>query len=268
MTRLRFATCTDPGARGGNEDDCRHGEGPNGPYAVLADGAGGHSRGEEASYRTVDCISRVLCEEGVTFSPDNLTQVVRLAHAELLQRQQGARRPEQRMHTTVVVLWFDPTSTQVLWTHVGDSRLYRVRHGQAELLTQDDSVVQHMVRSGMLSEEQGRAHPQKNHLLAALGIEGEITPHTVVRPVELFDGDAFLLCSDGWWDGFEPTDIAAALHRADTPEAWLDDMRADIAARATPRQDNYTAVAVWVGNPGDMTIARFEDTVPRGLSGR
>ena len=169
------------------------------------------------------------------------------------------------MHTTVVALWVDAALETALWSHVGDSRLYRVRHGQAELLTEDDSVVQHMVRSGMLSEEQGRVHPQKNHLLAALGIDGDVNPHTVVRPVELFEGDAFLLCSDGWWDGFEPADITAALHRADTPEEWLDDMRARIAARASPRQDNYSAVAVWIGNPGEMTIARFEDTVPRGL---
>jgi len=265
MSRLRIASCTDPGARGGNEDDLRHGDGPAGHYAVLADGAGGHSRGEEASYRAVESIARALAAVEAEFSPDHLTRVVRNAHAELLQEQHGQRRPEHRMHTTVVALWVEPSLEHALWTHVGDSRLYRVRHGQGELLTQDDSIVQHMVRSGMLSEEQGRSHPQKNHLLAALGIEGDVTPHTVVRPVELMEGDAFLLCSDGWWDGFEPHDIAAALHRSDSPEEWLDDMRQRIAQRAAPRQDNYTAVAVWVGNPGEMTIARFEDTVPRGL---
>ena len=265
MPRLRIATCTDPGARGGNEDDLREGSGPAGHYVVLADGAGGHSRGEEASYRAVESVARALADENAAFSPEHLTRVVRRAHAELLQAQQGTRRPEHRMHTTLVALWVDTAAEQALWTHVGDSRLYRVRHGQGELLTQDDSVVQHMVRSGMLSEAQGRVHPQKNHLLAALGIEGEINPHTVVRPVELMEGDAFVLCSDGWWEGFEPTDFAAALHRSDTPEEWLDDMGRQIAARAAPRQDNYTAAAVWVGNPGDMTIARFEDTVPRGL---
>jgi PPM family protein phosphatase len=265
MPRLHIASCTEVGARGGNEDDLRHGDGPNGHYAIVADGAGGHSRGEEASYRVVECISRVLCEDGVTFSPENLTHVVRLAHNELLQAQQGSRRPEHRMHTTVVVLWVDPKVEQVLWTHVGDSRLYRVRHGQTEPLTQDDSVVQHMVRSGMLSEEQGRVHPQKNQLLAAIGVEGEITPHTVVRPIDLLEGDAFLLCSDGWWDSFDGPEIAAALHRAESATQWLDDMRAQIAKRAAPRQDNYSAVAVWVGDPHDMTIARFEDTVPRRL---
>jgi len=265
MSRLRIASCTDPGARGGNEDDLRHGDGPAGHYAVLADGAGGHSRGEEASYRAVESIARALSAVEAEFSPDHLTRVVRDAHADLLRQQVDQRRPEHRMHTTVVVLWVHASLDHALWTHVGDSRLYRVRHGQGELLTQDDSIVQHMVRSGMLSEEQGRAHPQKNHLLAALGIEGDVTPHTVVRPVELMEGDAFLLASDGWWDGFEPHDIAAALHRSDTPEEWLDDMRRQIARRAAPRQDNYSAVAVWVGDPGDMTIARFEDTIPRSL---
>jgi len=265
MPRLRIATCTDPGARGGNEDDLRHGSGPAGHYAVLADGAGGHSRGEEASYRAVESVARALGSEDAEFSPERLTQVLRTAHAELVQAQEDSRRPEHRMHTTIVALWVEPQLEHALWSHVGDSRLYRVRHGQGELLTQDDSIVQHMVRSGMLSEEQGRTHPQKNHLLAALGIEGDVNPHTVVRPVELFEGDAFLLCSDGWWDAFEPHDIAAALHRADSPEEWLDDMRAQIAARAAPKQDNYTAVAVWVGEPNEMTIARFEDTRPRAL---
>ena len=263
MPLLRIATCTDPGARGGNEDDLRHGSGAVGHYAVLADGAGGHSRGEEASYWAVESVAHALGAEDAVFSPEHLTRALRDAHAQLLMAQQGSRRAEHRMHTTVVALWVDTALETSLWSHVGDSRLYRVRHGQGELLTQDDSVVQHMVRSGMLTEEQARVHPQKNHLLAALGIEGEINPHTVVRPVELFEGDAFLLCSDGWWEGFEPSDVAAALHRCTTPEDWLDDMRGQIAKLARPRQDNYTAVAVWVGNPGDMTIARFEDTVPR-----
>ena len=253
MTRLRIATCTDPGARGGNEDDLRHGSGTAGHYVVVADGAGGHARGEEASYLAVESVARELAANSAAFTPEHLTAVVRGAHANLLLAQEESRRPEHRMHTTLVALWVDTALEHVLWTHVGDSRLYRVRHGVGELLTQDDSVVQHMVRSGMLSAEQGRSHPQKNHLLAALGIEGEINPHTVARPIEVMEGDAFLLCSDGWWDTFEPNDIAAALHRSDTPEQWLHDMRQQILKRASPRQDNYTAAAVWLGNPGEPT---------------
>jgi serine/threonine protein phosphatase PrpC len=267
LSRLRIASLTDPGARRGNEDDLRHGGGPSGHYAILADGAGGHSRGEEASQRTVDCIAQALAGGDVEFTPEALTQLVRQAHSELVNNQ-GGGRPEHRMHTTVVVLWIDKASEQALWTHVGDSRLYRVRYGRGELLTQDDSVVQHMLRSGLITEEHARAHPQKNHLLAALGIDGEVEPHTVVRPVELVEGDAYLLCSDGWWDTFEPEDIASSLARSDTPQEWLEDMGSRIRARALPRQDNFSAIAVWVGDPTNATIARFEDTIPRGLGRR
>lgn len=261
--RVRLAASTNPGARKGNEDAVVHGSGPNGHYAVLADGAGGHSRGREASHRAVAALQRVLDDPGVAFSPANLTQMVRLAHSEIVANQ-NSERPESRMHTTLVALWIEPSVQHALWTHVGDSRLYRVRQGRAEQLTQDDSVVQQLVLAGMITAAQSRTHPQKNHLLAALGTEGEVEPHTVVRPVELMEGDAYLLCSDGWWDGFEPEDIAASLMRALSAEDWLADMQRQILARATPRQDNLSAIAVWVGNPGEVTVARSDDTVPRG----
>ncbi len=263
MTRLRIATCTHRGARKGNEDDLRHGASPAGHYAVLADGAGGHANGAEASHRTVLCIERALSRPDARFAPDALTQAVRDAHAELRQLANGAHASAS-MHSTAVVLWIDRAEERALWSHVGDSRLYRFRHGRSDLLTVDDSVVQRMVQAGLLSVEQSRGHPQKNHLLAALGIEGEVDPHTVARAVHLLEGDAFLLCSDGWWDHFEPQDLGDALSRALSPEEWLADMQAHVLAHAGPQQDNFTAIAVWVGNPGEMTIARFDDTVPRG----
>lgn len=248
-SRLRIAACTDPGARGGNEDDLRHGSTAVGHFAVVADGAGGHARGEEASYRAVECVARGLGDPEAIFQPATLTALAYLAHEELLRALRGVRRADLRMHTTLVALWLDARLERALWTHVGDSRLYRVRGGRCEALTQDDSVVQHMVRSGLLTEQQGRVHPNKNQLLAALGVDGEITPHTLTEAAELREGDAFLLCSDGWWDHFEPVELATALSRSDSPQQWLDDMRKHIVARAAPKQDNYTAIALWLGEP-------------------
>jgi PPM family protein phosphatase len=262
MTRICIKACTDIGARKENEDAFRIGFGPNGPYALLADGAGGHSRGQEASQRAVDCIERVIGDPGVAFSPANLTQIVRLAHSEL-QHHQGSERHEVRMHTTVVALWVSPDGDHVLWTHVGDSRLYRVRANRVELLTQDDSVVQQMVLAGVMSPEQSRHHPQKNQLLAALGMSGDVEPHTVVRPVELLEGDAFLLCTDGWWDALSEAEIADTLSRAIAPDDWLTDMQARVRAQNRPHQDNFSAIAAWVGNPAETTVGRSDDTVPR-----
>jgi serine/threonine protein phosphatase PrpC len=261
MIRIRMATCSEQGARRQNEDALVQGMARNGHYAVLADGAGGHRRGAEAAQRAVACIERLLRDDAVAFSPENLTQMVRLAHMELLHHQ-DSDHADARMHCTIVVLWIDPAEAHVLWTHVGDSRLYRFRHGQVDVVTSDDSVVQRMVQAGLITPEQTREHPQKNQLLAALGMEGEVDPHTVVRPVELVEGDAFLLCSDGWWDGFEPDSLADSLSRALEPAQWLDDMRQQVEARARPKQDNFSAVAVWVGDPGEVTRPGADDTMP------
>ena len=167
MSEVRIAACSEPGARSHNEDDLRHGHAAAGHYAVLADGAGGHKRGAEAARRSVLRIESELRDHAPPFEPESLTRIVRRAHAEL-QRGQAALPPEARMHCTVVVLWVDPAAGHALWTHVGDSRLYRVRHGRTDIVTADDSVVHRMLQAGLITPEQSRHHPQKNQLLAAL----------------------------------------------------------------------------------------------------
>jgi PPM family protein phosphatase len=262
MMRIQMASCTDKGARGHNEDDLRLGVARNGCYAVLADGAGGHSRGAEAAARSVQRIESMLRDDAIAHSPSNLTRMVFLAHEEL-KAHQDSEAPEARMHCTVVVLWIDPEAEHALWTHVGDSRLYRIRHGHTDVVTSDDSVVQRLLQAGLITPAQMATHPQKNQLIAALGIEGDVEPHTVVRPVELVEGDAFLLCSDGWWDHFDDALLARTLAEALSPQTWLDAMRAHIVAQKRPRQDNFSAIAVWAGDPGEVTHPGADDTRPR-----
>ena len=115
MIRIQMASCSEPGSRSQNEDDLCHGAARNGCYAVLADGAGGHSRGAEAAQRTVARIESLLRDDAMAFSPANLTQTVYLAHAEL-QHHQQSDAPEARMHCTVVVLWIEPDADHALWT--------------------------------------------------------------------------------------------------------------------------------------------------------
>jgi serine/threonine protein phosphatase PrpC len=249
---LAVAWRSELGQRKTNEDKvriCR--EGPRW-VAVLADGAGGHRGGAEASMRAVDALEAALCDEDAEFSARFLTAAVLAAHEQVVSAQQNTHGVA-RMHATVVVLWIDIDRASALWSHVGDSRLYRVRQGVAALLTSDDSVVQRMVEAGLLSAEQAGAHPQKNQLIAALGIEEDVDPHTLSVPVALLEGDAFLLCSDGWWDALDPEGIAADLARGGSPHDWLDAMQERIVARAAPRQDNFSALAVLVRDPIEST---------------
>lgn len=264
VSTIHIASRSEKGARQGNEDDLRHGSCGVGWYAVVADGAGGHQRGAEAAHHAVSSIEALLVDDALSFTPANLTYAVHNAHA-AVKGHQDSTRIDARMHCTVVVLWIEPLANYALWTHVGDSRLYRVRQGIAELMTVDDSVVQRMVRAGLITPEQASTHPQKNQLLAALGIDGDVQPHTVARPVELRDGDAFLLCTDGWWEHLDGVNLVASMAGAESAAEWLDQMQNLIVAVGSPKQDNFSAVAVWVGHPGEVTQCRPDDTVPRIL---
>jgi len=249
---IAAASRSELGQRKTNEDNvrvCREGSRW---VAVLADGAGGHRGGAEASRRAVDALEAALCDEDVEFSPGVLSAAVLAAHDDV-QAAQDASHGVSRMHSTVVVLWLDLDRQSALWSHVGDSRLYRVRRGVVTALTSDDSVVQRMVDAGLITAAQAEAHPQKNQLIAALGIEDGVEPHTVPSPHGLQQGDAFLLCSDGWWDAIDDEAIGAALADASGPDDWLALMQQTIEALAAPRQDNFSAIAVWVRDPIDST---------------
>ncbi|HEX6708678.1 MAG TPA: protein phosphatase 2C domain-containing protein [Albitalea sp.] len=252
MLDVAVATRSERGQRASNQDKvrvCREGARW---VAVLADGAGGHVGGEEASRRAVEHLESALHESAPEFDALSLTQAVLSAHAQV-QRAQGDAQGLERMHSTVVVLWIDIDGDRALWSHVGDSRLYHARRGALTLLTADDSVVQRMVDAGLITAEQAELHPQKSQLIAALGIEEDVEPHTVAQALALEEGDAFLLCSDGWWGALDEGFIASTLAEAGTPEEWLTAMQRRIEEIGAPKQDNFSAIGVWVDDPGETT---------------
>lgn len=246
---LDVHTCVDPGARDHNEDDLRVGEAGDLAWAVLSDGAGGHSRGDEASRRvvtTVDEAMRRAATAGEGLSAVRLGDAIEQAHARL-NAEQARLQGRHRMHATVVALCLDRVRGEVVWAHVGDSRLYRLRDGVAVALTRDDSLVQQMVDAGFLTPEAAHHHPRKNQLLCALGGAEPIEVHVATAPQPVRAGDAFLLCSDGWWDVVTPDAIARTRQHAVDAADWLQRMRSLILEANASGQDNYSAVAVLVG---------------------
>ncbi len=253
MLDVVVATRSERGQREGNEDRVRVSREGARWIAILADGAGGHRGGAEASRRAVDELETSLHDCRADFSAATLTRAVISAHAQVQSAQREGEEGLGRMHSTVVVLWVDTERESALWSHVGDSRLYRARHGVLELLTADDSVVQRLVDAGLITPQQAEVHPQKNQLIAALGIEDDVEPHTLAQPAAVEEGDAFLLCSDGWWDSLDEEGVSAALAGAATPDDWLALMQQRIEARALPRQDNFSAIGVWIDDPAEAT---------------
>jgi serine/threonine protein phosphatase PrpC len=258
MLEIAVAARSERGQRETNEDALRNGQVGQTWHLLLADGAGGHARGAEAAERVVDRIERSLRAAAPGFTPGILDKALRTAHAELQGAQHGAQGV-QRMHSTVVVLWIDLAHARALWSHVGDSRLYRLRYGEIVTVTVDDSVVQRMVEAELLTPDQARHHPRKNQLVSALGMVDAIEPKTLAHPVEIEDGDAFLLCCDGWWGALTDAQVIATLEDTDSPLEWLDAMQREIEAQALSRQDNFSAIAVWICDPSQTTQVMPED---------
>lgn len=261
MFEIQLATLSDPGKRKTNEDALSADQ--HGPtcYAVLADGAGGHRGGAIASSQVVAELKNALetryCDSQSRLLPTELSRLIRHAHGRLQQAQQQASGVD-RMHTTVVVLWLHTRAALALWSHVGDSRLYRLRYGAIDHVSSDDSVVQQMVQAGLMTAAQALEHPARHQLLSALGIDDEVEPHTLPALTELEDGDAFLLCSDGWWEPLGDERITRLYREAETPQAWLESMRREIRAKDLRHQDNYSAVAIWVNDPTETTRSMDE----------
>ncbi len=227
-----------------------------GPHTclVLSDGAGGHAGGALAARIAVNKVLAGFRARPPADAHD-LAELLLDAHDAVLAAQRVAEGADAGMHATIVVLIVDAARGTALWGHVGDSRLYVLRHGTLLAVTRDDSVVQWMVDSGYMAAEQARNHPRKNRLLAALGADSEIHPTVQQVPFTLQEGDAFLLCTDGWWDGLAGDAIEGALGRAPDVDAWLDTMAASIAHGAGARHDNYSAIGCWVGRARDTRAA-------------
>lgn len=254
MLKIEIAARSDVGGRSRNEDDLSFGQADASCHVVLADGAGGHRDGAVASRLVVGTIAARM-QTATHVTPELISAWVHAAHAALGERQRAGNDLE-RMHATVVLLWVDVRTELALWSHVGDSRLYMLRRGRICHVTRDDSVVQQMVDAGFITFEEAHDHPSKNQLISAMGIEGAIEPHTVEEPQAIQDGDAFLLCSDGWWDALAGVRIEDTFAAALSAEHWLSLMHAEVQGAARVGQDNFTAVAVWLGDPAQTTRLR------------
>jgi serine/threonine protein phosphatase PrpC len=222
-TELEFGARSDTGCvRENNEDSFR--TAPEMGLFVLSDGMGGLEAGEVASRLAVEAIL-AHCREaeakpslplmgervaGVSEASNRLASAIRLAN-EVIYRaaQRGAGQPG--MGATVVAVRFADERMSV--AHVGDSRIYRLRGGKLEQLTQDHSFVAEQVRHGKMTEEEAASSTMQNVLVRALGIEPTVEVDVIEELVR--EDDTVLLCSDGLTRELSDAQIAAVLSECD-----------------------------------------------------
>lgn len=221
--------------------------------AVLSDGMGGHLAGEVASgmavdlirHHVFDCLLRAPKgkqhpETGRYQETECLAQALDIANHAIFELSHGRPEYEGMGATVVVAVFFDD---KLGVAHVGDSRVYRLRHGQLQQLTVDHSVVQEMLDRGLISAEDARLSYNKNIITRALGTQREVAPDVREEPVEA--GDVYLLCSDGLTDVLSDADIAAIIAAHDDLQTAVD--RLVDAANERGGPDNITVVLVRSG---------------------
>jgi PPM family protein phosphatase len=223
---------------------------------ALADGMGGPPAGDVASQLAVEALRDAMV------SPDITDVVEAFHHANRVVWDRAAAREYRGMGTTLcaVALVDDGAGDEpplLNIANVGDSRIYRLRDGHLELLTQDHSLVEEMVRDGRLTVEEAQAHGQRNIVTRAIGIAEHV--EVDVWPIEAVPGDRYLLCSDGLFNEVPEARIGSTLRSYDDPSETAHQL-VDLANQGGGR-DNITCVVADVVEgppPSGRSIERDE----------
>jgi PPM family protein phosphatase len=244
MTRIIAAGVTDTGqVRPANEDAYLVGD----SVVAVADGMGGHLAGEVASATALQPIEAL---DGRVF-PDAAEAVKALreavVHANAQVSKMAADEPSYRgMGTTLTATMLEGRRVHI--AHVGDSRAYLLRNGHFSQLTDDHTLVQHLVDEGQITREEAATHPQRSIITRAIGVSREVDVDSM--SLDLEDGDQLLLCSDGLTGVVDDEVIESELASDDEPRDALD--RLVERANAGGGPDNITIILLRViGEEGD-----------------
>jgi protein phosphatase len=201
---------------------------------IVADGMGGHAAGGLACTLTIEAIAEAM-DGAAPRMPASLIE----AFGDAQQRVEARGRDDaecQGMGSTVIAGIVQEEALHVC--HVGDTRGYHFSQGQLRRLTNDHSLVWNLVRSGLLTPDQARVHPQRGRVTQAIGMRAGLQPD--VTSVALTPGDRVLLCSDGLWEALADQDIGMIVGSGGS----MMELASTLVdkANAASGQDNITAV--------------------------
>jgi serine/threonine protein phosphatase PrpC len=235
-----------------NQDRCIAVESDDAILLGLADGMGGHPKGERAA--------EILTETCKTFFKQTQTPIVK--PGEFL------TRLVQKAHENVTSFGLeqspsiDPRTTAVVvliqggvayWAHVGDSRFYLFREGALLRRTVDHSYVERLQQFGVISAEEREDHPHRNYVTRCLGGDISLPEVALGKPEQLQYNDVLILCSDGLWGNVKEEDMAEALIHPRPMAEILSDLTHQAEESAAPDSDNVTAIGLrWQSSGGEV----------------
>ncbi|ACK64264.1 protein serine/threonine phosphatase [Rippkaea orientalis PCC 8801] len=246
MMNRRFTGLTDTGVlRSVNQDN--YYIDPDGRFFIVADGMGGHAGGQEASAIAAQQIHAYLDAHWNADIPSHT-----LLEKAFLQANQGIlddqnAHPERGdMGTTAVVVLF--RGDQPWRAHIGDSRLYRIRHNKLEQITEDHTWVARALKMGDITRDQAKTHPWRHVLFQCLGRK-DVNTIEIAR-LDVQPGDRLLLCSDGLTEEVSDEMIKTLFEEGESCEAIAQNLVE--AAKEAGGSDNITVIIVDEG--GDTQL--------------
>lgn len=239
---MDIALLTSQGDREINEDSVGFYQRGDRTICILADGLGGHGRGDLASQlclKNADAIFRKLELTG-----EGLLKAIFESTQEQLLKQQKIQGSRNQMKSTLVVCAIE--GNQISLGHIGDSRLYFFRKKKVVYQTLDHSVPQMLVASGEIKASQIRHHEDRSRLLRAMGCaEDQFRYEIDCTNLDFTTGDAVLLCSDGFWEWIKERKMCRYIFSSDGAQTALNKMEKYILKKGQGKNmDNYSALLV------------------------
>lgn len=205
--KVFFCGISDVGlVRQNNEDYWAHLD--NEHLFILADGMGGHRGGEVASKEAAEYLGLFFkskfdeCDKSLNGAMQALEGAIQDMNR-IIYRMSRQFTELRGMGTTLCCVHLHPDG--IVYGHVGDSRIYRLRNQHLERLTRDHSLLRELIDLGQLSEQQADEFLYKNILTKAIGTESNIEPSVKQDAVKI--GDIILMCSDGLTDMLSDEEI-------------------------------------------------------------
>jgi PPM family protein phosphatase len=223
---------------------------------LVADGMGGRAGGEVASQLAVKTIGQeveksypTFLTQSIPYKRSALCKIINHACLKIYER--SLELPQYRgMGTTTTFLWIPPESyagiraeapATAIVAHVGDSRCYLLRHGFLYQVTDDHSLVNEQVKAGLLKRNDPMAAQIRNVITRCVGYQEEEEVDTF--PIDVFNDDVFLLCSDGLTNKIRDTELSEHMAKDDLNRSASDLIR---LANARGGEDNITVLMVRV----------------------
>jgi serine/threonine protein phosphatase PrpC len=244
-----------------NQDRCLLMEAPDAVLLALADGMGGHPKGEHAAQILMDTCRKAFLTSRKPISNPRvfLSGLLDITHHQILDYGQQQDPPIEPRTTGVICLIQE---NNAYWAHVGDSRLYVMRDEVIAFRTQDHSYVEQLRQQGLITRAQLQTHRYRNFVTRCLGGQNNHPVAELSEPFPLSHNDIILLCSDGFWGPLHERKMVGSLTNPSAPFATIVQQLASQAeSNKRPESDNVTVLALrWLHNsyqiePADISMA-------------